>query len=130
MPSAKYCCSGSPLVLAKGSAAIDGLSGAAAAQQSPPQRYPRFLPRLRGRARERVFSSHPVNPHWAGNVLDVLLAEILKDKGQPVAHVVMNRVGDEDPAGIGQGFDPCGDVDAVAITRGLAQRVSRCRKTE
>jgi hypothetical protein len=27
MPSAKYSCSGSPLILAKGSTAIDGLSG-------------------------------------------------------------------------------------------------------
>src|SRR5215472_7452758 len=29
--------------------------------------------------------------------------------------MVVNRVGDEYPAGIGQGFDPCRDVDAVAI---------------
>ena len=27
----------------------------------------------------------------------------------------MNRVGDEHPAGIGQGLDPRGDVDAVAV---------------
>jgi hypothetical protein len=27
----------------------------------------------------------------------------------------VNRIGDEHPAGIGQRFDPCGDVDAVAI---------------
>ena len=27
----------------------------------------------------------------------------------------MDRIGDEHPAGIGQGFDPRGDVDAVAI---------------
>jgi|SRR5271163_754145 len=27
----------------------------------------------------------------------------------------MNRIGDEYPAGIGQGFDACGDVDAVAV---------------
>jgi hypothetical protein len=44
-----------------------------------------------------------------------LLAQILKDKGQPVAHLIVNRIGDEHPAGIGQGFDPCRDVDAVAI---------------
>jgi hypothetical protein len=49
------------------------------------------------------------------DVLDLLLAEILEDKGQPVAHVVMNRIGDEHPAGFGQGLDPGGDVDAVAI---------------
>jgi len=59
--------------------------------------------------------THPIDPHWPGNVLDLLLAQILKDKGQPVAHVVMDRVGDKYTAGIGQGFDTCGDVNAVAI---------------
>jgi hypothetical protein len=29
--------------------------------------------------------------------------------------MIMNRIGDEHPAGIGQGFDPRRDVDAVAI---------------
>jgi len=59
--------------------------------------------------------ANPVDPHRPGNVFDLLLAQILKDKGEPVAHVIMNRTGDEDPAGIGQGFDPRGDVDPVAI---------------
>ena len=45
----------------------------------------------------------------------MLLAQILEDEGQPVAHVVMNRVGHEYYAGIGQGFDACRDVDAVAV---------------
>jgi hypothetical protein len=62
-----------------------------------------------------AFGSHPVDPHRPRNVLDPLLAQILKDKGQPVAHVVMDRIGDEHPAGIGQGFDPCCDVDAVTV---------------
>jgi hypothetical protein len=59
--------------------------------------------------------THPIDPHWPGNVLDLLLAQILKDKGQPVARVVVDRIGDKYPTGIGQGFDPCGDVNAVAI---------------
>jgi hypothetical protein len=59
--------------------------------------------------------ANPEDPHRAGDVFDLLLAQILKDKGQPVAHLVMDRIGDEHPAGIGQGFDPCSDVDAVAI---------------
>ena len=50
-----------------------------------------------------------------GNVFDLLLAEILEDKRQPAADVVMNPIGDEHPAEIGQGFDPRRDVDAVAI---------------
>ncbi len=59
--------------------------------------------------------AHPIDPHRPGDVLDLLLAQILKDEGQPVAHVIVHRIGDEHPAGIGQRLDPCGDVDAVAI---------------
>src|SRR6516165_5327979 len=84
MPSAKYSCSGSPLILAKDSTAIAGVA-------------------------------NPVDPYRPGDVLDLLLPQILEDKGQPVAHLVMNRIGDQHPAGISQGLDPCGDVDAGAI---------------
>ncbi len=102
MPSAKYSCSGSPLILAKGSTAIDGLSGSGSA------------------GGDWVFASgagisNPVDAHRPGNVFDLLLAQILEDKGQPVAHVIVDRIGDEYSAGIGQGFDPRGDVDAVAV---------------
>src|SRR5215831_10113770 len=78
MPSAKYSCSGSPLILAKGSTAIDGLSGSGGA-----------------------VVADPVDPDRPDNVLDLLLAEILEDKEQPVAHVVVDRIGDEHPAGVG-----------------------------
>src|SRR5580704_6629277 len=121
MPSAKYSCSGSPLILANGSTAIEGLSGSGSAGlPSPASRG--TLSRIAGeggprRARGGVGEgrAHPVDPHWAGNVFYLLLAQILEDKGQPVAHVVMHRIGDEHAAGIGQGFDPGGDVDAVAV---------------
>jgi hypothetical protein len=53
--------------------------------------------------------------HRPRDVLDLLLAQILKDKGESIAHLIMDGIGDEHPAGIGQRFDPCGDVDAVAI---------------
>jgi len=59
--------------------------------------------------------AHPVDPHWPCDVLDLLLAQILEDEGQPVADVVMHRIGDEHPAGIGERLDARGDVDAVAI---------------
>jgi hypothetical protein len=49
---------------------------------------------------------HPVDPHRPGDVLDLLFAQILKDKWQPVAHLIMNRIGDEYATGIGQGFEP------------------------
>src|SRR5215472_5597309 len=38
-----------------------------------------------------------------------------KTKGQPIAHVVVDGIGDEHAAGVGQSFDARGDVDAVAI---------------
>src|SRR4029077_16127597 len=127
MPSAKYSCSGSPLILANGNTAIDGLSGRGRGAAGPPPPRPRPLapppPRARRPARGGwgggggggPFRSHPVHPHRPCDVLDLLLAQILKDKGQPVADVVVNCVGDEHAAGIGQRFDPGGDVDAVAI---------------
>ena len=43
--------------------------------------------------------ANPVDPHRPGDVLDLLLAQILEDEGQPVADVVMDRTGDEHPAG-------------------------------
>ena len=53
--------------------------------------------------------------HRPGDVLDLLLAQILEGKGQPVANLIVDRIGHEHPADIGQGFDPCRNVDAVAI---------------
>jgi len=50
----------------------------------------------------------------AGHVLDLLLAQILEDEGQPVTHLVVDRVGDEHAAGIGQAFDPCSLLSIVA----------------
>src|SRR3989442_3579802 len=53
MPSAKYSCSGSQLMLAKGSTAIDGLSGSSSGGEppSPPSRRwrPAPSPAMRGR---------------------------------------------------------------------------------
>src|SRR5262249_16819972 len=49
------------------------------------------------------------------DVLDLLLAKVLEDKRQPVAHVIINSIRDEHAAGIGQSLDPRRDIDAVAI---------------
>jgi hypothetical protein len=98
MPSAKYPCSGSPLMLAKGSTAIDGLSGSGnAGGSAAPTRAPCALPSpaMRGRVRVGAFGSHAVDAHRPGDVLDLPLAQILEEEGQPVAHVVMNGIGDE-----------------------------------
>ena len=44
MPSAKYSCSGSPLIFWKGRTAIDGLSGSGSAGSAAPTHAPRALP--------------------------------------------------------------------------------------
>src|SRR6516165_12636756 len=71
--------------------------------------------RRRRRPGVRRAELRPEHPYRPGNVLDLLLAQILEAKGQPVAHLIVDRVGDEHPTGVGQGFDPRRYVDAVAI---------------
>src|SRR5205809_2756363 len=69
MPSAKYSCSGSPLILAKGITAIRRLVGEG---------------QRGGSWRLGSGVANAIDPHWPGNVLDLLLAQILKDKAEPV----------------------------------------------
>ena len=108
MPSAKYSCSGSPLILAKGSTAIDGLSGSSAdAGQLPP--------RGSGRRRRRVGEvTHAVDPHWPRDVLELLLADVFEGEVEPARGILLHARRDADPAGLGQRFEPGRDVDAVA----------------
>src|ERR1700738_4077180 len=83
MPSAKYSCSGSPLMLAKGSTAIDGLSGSGNGAPPPPPPPPpppaTPSPHPGAGGGPRRFGgggggvgANPVDPHWAGYVLDLL----------------------------------------------------------
>jgi len=44
--------------------------------------FPRTALRKRGRVRVGAVGTDPVNPHRAGDVFDLSLAQILKDKGQ------------------------------------------------
>src|SRR6516164_9299151 len=93
MPSTKYSCSGSPLK-----------------RQYRDRRLVRERQhRLSRRCGVGGGVAHPVDPHWPCDVLDLLLAQILEDEGQPVADVVMHRIGDEHPAGIGERLDARGD---------------------
>src|ERR1700739_2637560 len=94
-PSTKYSCSRSPLILAKGSTAIDGLSGNGSAGPPPPPPSPsRLAPPSPasgggggrpGRAGGGVGEgrAHPVDPQRPGDVLYLPLTQILKGKGQP-----------------------------------------------
>ena len=103
MPSAKYSCSGSPLMLVNGSTAIEGLP--AAARCAAP------LPRWRlpaGSRRDR--------PGPAGDVLERLLAQSLEVATSSLPRTwSWTLAGDADAARLGQRLQPRGDVDAVAV---------------
>src|SRR6516165_7483370 len=116
MPSAKYSCSGSPDRFWNGNTAIDGLSGSGSTASETPTRALRALPSpaCGGGVREGALWTDPVDPYRPGDVFDLLLPQILKGKRQPVADLVMDRVGDEDPARIGQRFQPRRNVKPVA----------------
>ncbi len=50
----------------------------------------------------------------AGDVLDLMLAQILEAEIDFVADLVAHDPADADPARLGQGFEPRRDIDAVA----------------
>ena len=93
MPSAKYSCSGSPLILAKGSTAIDGLSGSGSGVGRPCLGL--FGPAGAGSA---------VDPHRPRDVLDLLLAQILEGEIELVAHLVPNTRLTQIPPGSASAF--------------------------
>src|SRR5262249_39301628 len=103
IPSAKYSCSGSPLILANGSTAIDGLSGNGNDW---------------GGARDMSDGGgstlDPVHPHRPGDVFDLLLASILEGVGEPVANMVADRARDADAARFGQRLQPGRHIHPVA----------------
>ena len=53
--------------------------------------------------------------HGSADVLHCLLALVGKREGQLVAHMLVDRAGDGEPAGLGQRLEPRRDVDAVAV---------------
>src|SRR3984893_8784418 len=59
--------------------------------------------------------SDAINAYRPGDFLDLLLASVLKDEVELVAHLVAHDPADADPAGLGQRLQPCGDIDPVAI---------------
>src|ERR1700737_2832655 len=59
--------------------------------------------------------SDAINPDRPDDILGLLLAEILEDEVELVAHLVAHDPADADPARLGQRLEPCGDIDAVAI---------------
>ena len=88
MPSAKYSCSGSPLMLSKGRTAIEGFVGQRQAQ--------RLSTASRG-----VAEPNAIDPHRLGDVLELLLAESSKPASSLPFDVLVDRAGDADAARLG-----------------------------
>ena len=100
MPSAKYSCSGSPLMFWNGSTAIDGLSGSGRARSPRPSRASCRRSRKTCTGRAMFFSS--ISPLS------------MKAKIELVAHLLVDCARDGDAAGIRDAFDARSNIDAVA----------------
>ena len=60
------------------------------------------------------FRAQRIDPHWASDVLDAPLAQVLESEGQLVTDLVAHHSRDADLAGLCQSFQASCDVDAVA----------------
>jgi hypothetical protein len=56
-----------------------------------------------------------VDPHWPGDVFDLLLTQIMKRKGKPVTYVIVNSIGKEHSARIGQSLNSRSDIDTIPL---------------
>src|SRR5262249_38476107 len=85
IPSAKYSCSGSPLILAKGNTAMDGLSGSGSAGGAG--------------VGALLAAANPVDAHSPRDIFDLLLAQILKGEIELVAHLIAHDAAEQIPPG-------------------------------
>src|SRR5215467_2866255 len=69
----------------------------------------------RGRGCRLISHADGVDPHWPGDVFDLLLPQIMKSKGKPIANLIVNRTGDEDPAWVGQCLNSRSDIDTIPV---------------
>src|ERR1051325_8414644 len=95
LPSAKYSCSGSPLICRNGSAAIDGLSGSGR---------PAWVCGV------GADDAHETNPDWSGTVLEALLANVVTGHIEPARRVLLDARRDADATRLASS----GDVHSIA----------------
>jgi hypothetical protein len=69
---------------------------------------------LRDRQIGDSFGAQRINPHRPSDVFDALLTHVVERVGQLVADLIAHRPGNADPAGLGERFQPCCDIDPVA----------------
>src|SRR5271165_21112 len=101
MPSAKYSCSGSPLILANGSTPTDGLSGRAGPEPACANGEPAAVTTRYARTGRATFLSgcSPMSS---------------KARSRRARGVLLYARRNADTARLGQAFEPGGNIDAVA----------------
>jgi hypothetical protein len=67
------------------------------------------------RRRRAPFRQHPKHTYRLGDVLDLLLAQILVAQRELVLDMFMNGARDADAAGVGEALQPRRDVDPITV---------------
>jgi hypothetical protein len=98
-PSTKYSCSGSPLILAKGSTAIDGL-------------FRQWQCRIGSRGLDR--GADFKGSYWLGDVFDLLFADIGEADRKLGPDLVPHNTRDANCSGVGERLQPGCDIDRIA----------------
>src|SRR2546430_8205411 len=55
-----------------------------------------------------------IDAHWAGDVLDLLIAHVIEGEIELVPHLVAHHSADADPTRLGERPKACGNIDTVA----------------
>jgi hypothetical protein len=58
---------------------------------------------------------NPMDAHWPGNVLYLLLTHVLEPEVELVAHLIAHDPADANPARLGQGFESRSDIDSLSV---------------
>ncbi|WP_425336133.1 hypothetical protein [Sinorhizobium numidicum] len=107
MPSLKYSCSASPLMLVNGRTAIDA--------PSPFVEVAAAAGHVRGVSRHGMSEARHVDPYRPLDVLHGMFTEILELGRKLAADVLAYDTGDRDAAGIGERLQARRDIDPVTI---------------
>ena len=94
MPSVKYSCSGSPLMLTNGRTAIEGFSDVM-------------------KCAAGVANGDAIDAHRPSDVLQILVPEVLAVENQLAGDVLANALRYAQAAGFGDPIQPCNHVDSV-----------------
>src|SRR6266699_5766687 len=96
MPSAKYSCSGSPLMLLKGKTAIDGL-----------------WETVRAAAFAAPFEQHSIDPDRPRDILELLLTCVLEGEVELALCVLLHATRHADATRLSKALQTCRDVHTI-----------------